>query len=49
MLELVDKNVFKIMTLLTIWYLSAGFKAKILCSVHFIGFLKCVFSAKIQT
>ena len=46
-LEIVDKNVFKIMTLLNNLYLFAGLKTITLCSVCFIWFVKNVFSAKI--
>ena len=48
LLEPVNKNVLRIMTLVNNLVLFVAFKAKVLCSVHFIWFVKHVFSAKIQ-
>ena len=42
MLEIVDKNVFKIMTLSN--NLFVGFKTIILCSVHSMQFVKMYFA-----
>ena len=46
MLEIVDKNVFKIMTLPNNLVLICNFKTIILCSVHSIRFLKMRFLLK---
>ena len=47
MLEIVNKSVFEAINCHIIWYLFAGFKAVILCSVHSTWLMKYVFSAKI--
>ena len=49
MLEIVDKNVFNIMTLLNnlVHTCRNTCKTVIVCSVHSMGFVKFVFSTKI--
>ena len=42
MLEIVDRNAFKIMTSWIICYLFSGFETIILCSVHSFWFMKYV-------
>ena len=44
MLEIIDKNVFRTMTI--IWYLFVGFMTIILRSLHYIRFLKICFLLK---
>ena len=46
MLEIIDKNAFKVITFPDNLVLITGFKMIILCSVHSIWFVKFVFSAK---
>ena len=46
MLEIVDKNVFKIMALPNNFVLICSFKTIILCSVHSIRFVKMCFLLK---
>ena len=48
LLEPVNKNVLRILTLVNNLVLFVAFKTKVLCSVHSIWFVKHVFSAKIQ-
>ena len=48
MLEIGDKSFLKLWHRQIIWYLFASFKDIILCSVHSIWFVKCVFSAQIR-
>ena len=45
--EIVNKTALKLWHCQITWYLFAGFKTIILCSIHSIQFVKYVFSAKI--